>query len=71
MTPEEEARLRALNLQVSELSVITELKEKDAEIIEDLENLKQGLEVLSRTVLEGFEKGIPFKKIGMKAKDTC
>tara|TARA_R110001583_G_scaffold13028_1_gene56887 strand:- start:981 stop:2195 length:1215 start_codon:yes stop_codon:yes gene_type:complete len=27
--------------------------------------------LIMESVLEGFEKGVPFKKIGMKAQDTC
>lgn len=33
---------------------------------------KEGVSLLIiESVFEGFEKGIPFKKIGMKAQDTC
>jgi len=33
---------------------------------------KEGVSLLiMESALEGFEKGIPFKKIGMKAQDTC
>ncbi|MDY0779503.1 acyl-CoA dehydrogenase family protein [Tenacibaculum sp. IB213877] len=33
---------------------------------------KQGISLLiMESALDGFEKGVPFKKIGMKAQDTC
>lgn len=52
MTPQQEA----LNGQVCELDVIKELKEKDAEIIEDLEGLKTGQENIEKRLDKGAER---------------
>ena len=53
MTPQQEA----LNGQVSELDVIKNLQDKDQEIIDDLEGLKEGQKTLEDKVDVGFEKG--------------
>jgi alkylation response protein AidB-like acyl-CoA dehydrogenase len=38
----------------------------------NLGTLKEGVSLLIiESAYEGFEKGVPFKKIGMKAQDTC
>ena len=53
MTPDQEA----LNNRIIELPVIVELREKDGEIIDDLEGLKEGQKKLSEYVHNGFTKG--------------
>ena len=53
LSPQEQA----LNGQLGKLPVILELKEKDAEIIEDLESLKAGQTEIHEFVKEGFAKG--------------
>lgn len=53
LTPQDEQ----LNVQLCKLPVIKELQSQDAEIIEDLESLKDGQVAIDKKVDDGFAKG--------------